>query len=91
MLREDTFNFVFEKLLVNNDSEIQFHLTEIKLHLSEIILHKTEIKCIILRSFSKSLELNCKCLKSECKLFIIVQDLTLYRVTNLNQAGIIKK
>ena len=44
MFREDAFNFVFEKLLVNNDSEIQFHLTEIKLHLSEIILHKTEIQ-----------------------------------------------
>ena len=36
MFREDTFNFVFQKLLVNNDSEIEFHLTEIKLHLSEI-------------------------------------------------------
>ena len=34
MLREDTFNFVFGKLLVNNDSEIQFHLTEIKIHMS---------------------------------------------------------
>ena len=44
MFREDTFNFVSEKLLVNTDSEIQFHLTEIKLHLSEIILHKTEIQ-----------------------------------------------
>ena len=43
MFREDTFNFVFEKLLVDNDSEIQFHFTEIKLHLSEIILHKTEM------------------------------------------------
>ena len=44
MFREDTLNFVFEMLLVNNDSEIQFHLTEIKLHLSEIVLHKTEIQ-----------------------------------------------
>ena len=44
MLRESAFNFVFEKLLVNNNSEIQFHLTEIKLRLSEIILHKTEIQ-----------------------------------------------
>ena len=30
MFRKDTFNFVFEKFLVNNDSEIQFHLIEIK-------------------------------------------------------------
>ena len=44
MFREVTFNFVFEKLLLNNNSEIQFHLTEIKLHLYEIILHKTEIQ-----------------------------------------------
>ena len=41
MFRKGTFNFVFEKLLVNNDSKIQFHLTEIKLHLSEIILHNS--------------------------------------------------
>ena len=44
MFRKDTFNFVIKKLLVNNNSEIQFHLTKIKLQLSEIILHKTEIQ-----------------------------------------------
>ena len=44
MLREDTFNFVIKELLVNNVSEIQFHLTEIQFHLFEIILHKTEIQ-----------------------------------------------
>ena len=44
MFREDAFNFVLEKLLVNNDFEIQFHLMEIKLNLSEIILHTTEIQ-----------------------------------------------
>ena len=44
MFREGTFNFVNEKLLVNNNSEIQFNLTDFKLHLSEIILHKTEIQ-----------------------------------------------
>ena len=37
MFREGTFNFVIEILLANNNSEIQFHLTEIKLHLSKII------------------------------------------------------
>ena len=42
MFRIGTSNFVFEKLLVNNEySEIQFHLTEIKLHFSEILLHKS--------------------------------------------------
>ena len=42
MFRIGTFNFVYEKLLVNNEySEIQFHLTEIKLYFSEILLHKS--------------------------------------------------
>ena len=44
MFRKDTFNFVFEKLLVDNDSEIQFHLTEIQLQQSEIQLQQSEIK-----------------------------------------------
>ena len=44
MFRKDTFNFVFEKLLVDNDSEIQFHLTEIQLQESEINLQQSEIQ-----------------------------------------------
>ena len=44
MFRKDTFNFVFEKLLVDNDSEIQFHLTEIQFHLSEIQLQESVIQ-----------------------------------------------
>ena len=43
MFRKDTFNFVFEKLLVDNDSEIQFHLTEIQLQESKIKFHLSEI------------------------------------------------
>ena len=44
MFRKDTFNFVFEKLLVDNDSEIQFHLSEIILHKTEIQLQESEIQ-----------------------------------------------
>ena len=31
MFRKDTFNFVFEELLVDNDSEIQLQESEIQL------------------------------------------------------------
>ena len=31
MFRKDTSNFGFEKLLVDNDSEIQFHLLKLNL------------------------------------------------------------
>ena len=44
MFRKHTFNFVFEKVFVDNDSEIQFHLTEIQLQESEIQLQQSEMK-----------------------------------------------